>query len=308
MSKVSRALQTEAPGKEGKGRTIAGVVNSIETLEGGGFLVRRPFPTAAFSEFDPFLLLDEMGPTEVAPGEAKGAPDHPHRGFETVTYVLSGDLEHKDSSGHAGRLRTGDVQWMTAGAGVVHSEMPSAEFQREGGRMHAFQLWVNLPKTDKMMKPRYQEIPSAQIPKATSADGLVTVNVIAGEALGRQAVIETRTPIVYLHYRIKSGGSVTQAVPHTYNAFAYVIDGAGKFGDEGEHAGDGQMVLFAPDGDEVRISNPAGAASDLEVLLIAGLPLHEPVARYGPFVMNTREEIYQAIEDYREGRMGAIGS
>ncbi len=305
MSKVSRALQTEAPNKE---RTVAGVVNSIETLEGGGFLVRRPFPTHAFSEFDPFLLLDEMGPTEVAPGEAKGAPDHPHRGFETVTYVLSGDLEHKDSRGHAGRLRAGDVQWMTAGAGVVHSEMPSAEFEREGGRMHAFQLWVNLPKTDKMMKPRYQEIPSAQIPKATSADGLVSVSVIAGEALGQKAVIETRTPIVYLHYRIKSGGSITQQVPHNHNAFAYVIDGAGKFGAEGEDAGDGQMVLFAPDGDEVRISNPAGAESELELLLIAGLPLHEPVARYGPFVMNTREEIYQAIEDYREGRMGAISS
>ena len=300
MSRVSEALKT--------GRTISGVVDSIETLEGAGFPVRRPFPTYAFSEYDPFLLLDEMGPSDLGPGEAKGAPDHPHRGFETVTYVLSGELEHKDSRGHAGRLSAGDVQWMTAGAGVVHSEMPSAEFERAGGQMHAFQLWVNLPKRDKLTKPRYQEIPSAQIPKAVSDDGLVTVSVIAGEALGQKAVIETRTPIIYLHYKLKPGGSVTQKVSREYNAFAYVVDGQGLFGADSERASDGQMVLFAQDGAEVRIQNPVDSTTTLDVLLIAGLPLNEPVVRYGPFVMNTREEIYQAIEDYQVGRMGAIGS
>jgi hypothetical protein len=285
---------------------VAGVVTSIETLEGGGFLVRRPFPTASFSDFDPFLLLDEMGPMDVGPGQAKGAPDHPHRGFETVTYLLSGEMEHRDSSGHAGRLRPGDVQWMTAGAGVVHSEMPSPEFMRTGGRMHGFQLWVNLPQREKMMKPRYQEIPGARIPKATSPDGLVTVSVIAGEAMGAKAIIETRTPIIYLHYRIEPGGVATQRVPSGYNALAYVVDGVGLFGADHERAGDGQMVLFAQDGDEVRIENPADAGAALDVLLIGGLPLHEPIARYGPFVMNTKAEIYQAIEDYQEGRMGAI--
>ena len=290
------------------GRTVSGVVNSIQTLEGGGFLVRRPFPKAAFSEFDPFLLLDEMGPMEVAPGEAKGAPDHPHRGFETVTYMLSGDMQHKDSSGHAGRLRSGDVQWMTAGAGVVHAEMPSAEFMRTGGRMHGFQLWVNLPQRDKMIRPRYQEIPSAKIPKTTSADGLVSVSVIAGEAMGEKAVIETRTPIIYLHYRLEPGGVATQQVPRDYNAFAYVVDGAGLFGAEGERGVDGQMVMFAPDGDEVIIENPADADATLDVLLIAGVPLNEPIARYGPFVMNTEEEIHQAFEDYSQGRMGAINA
>ncbi|PYS32558.1 MAG: pirin family protein [Acidobacteria bacterium] len=289
-------------------RTVAGVVNSIETLEGGGFLVRRPFPKASFSEFDPFLLLDEMGPMDLAPGEAKGAPDHPHRGFETVTYLLSGDMEHKDSRGHAGRLRAGDVQWMTAGAGVVHSEMPSREFARDGGRMHGFQLWVNLPQRDKLIPPHYQEISSSQIPKATSADRLVMVSVIAGEAMGEKAVVETRTPIIYLHYRIKPGGAATQKVPGAYNAFAYVVEGEGLFGAEGERALDGQMVLFAQDGDEVRIENPADAKATLEVLLIAGVPLNEPVARYGPFVMNTEREIRQAIEDYQQGRMGAINS
>ena len=307
MSMVKEALRTEET-QTNEGRTVAGIVNSIETLEGGGFLVRRPFPKASFSDFDPFLLLDEMGPMDVGPGEAKGAPDHPHRGFETVTYMLSGDMEHKDSSGHAGRLRSGDVQWMTAGAGVVHGAMPSAEFLRDGGRMHGFQLWVNLPQREKMVKPRYQEIRSAKIPKATSADGLVSVSVIAGEAMGEKAVIETRTPIIYVHYRIEPGGVATQRVPHDYNAFAYIIDGSGLFGAEGERGADGQMVMFAPDGDEVRIENPEDAKATLEVLVIAGAPLNEPIARYGPFVMNTKAEIHQAFEDYRRGRMGVIGS
>jgi len=303
-TKVLRGEQETSPA----GRTVSGIVNSIQTLEGGGFLVRRPFPKAAFSEFDPFLLLDEMGPMEVAPGEAKGAPDHPHRGFETVTYMLSGEMEHKDSRGHAGRLSSGDVQWMTAGAGVVHSEMRSQAFMRNGGRMHGFQLWVNLPQRDKMMKPRYQEIPSAKIPKATSADGLVSVSVIAGEALGQKAVIETRTPIIYLHYRLEPGGVATPQVPRDYNAFVYIVEGAGLFGSEGQRGADGQMVMFAPDGDEVRIENSADAKAALEVLLIAGPPLNEPIARYGPFVMNTEAEIHQAFEDYRLGLMGAINS
>lgn len=292
--------------RKARTRTVAGVVNSIETLEGAGFLVRRPFPKPQFSEFDPFLLLDEMGPMELGPNQAKGAPDHPHRGFETVTYMLSGEMEHKDSQGHAGRLTPGDVQWMTAGAGVVHSEMPSADFARKGGRMHGFQLWVNLPKQDKMMKPRYQEISSSQIPKATSSDGLATVSVIAGEAMGRKAVIETRTPIMYLHYIIKPGGVVTQAVPEGFNVFAYIVDGQGLFGAERERGDDGQMVLFAQEGGEVRIENSADATSTLEVLLIGGVPLNEPVARYGPFVMNTKEEIFQAIQDYQNGKMGEI--
>ncbi len=287
-------------------RMVAGIVNSIETLEGEGFLVRRPFPKASFSEFDPFLLLDEMGPMTLAPGQAKGAPDHPHRGFETVTYLMSGEMEHKDSQGHSGRLRAGDVQWMTAGAGVIHSEMPSAEFARRGGKLHGFQLWVNLPRERKMMQPRYQEISSAQIPTATSDDGLVSARVIAGEALGARAVVETVTPIMYLHFTVKPGGRLTQTVPQEYNAFAYVVNGEGLFGAEGERGAGGQMMLFANDGSEVIIKNPMRATATLEVLLVAGVPLNEPVARYGPFVMNTQGEIRQAIDDYRSGRMGTI--
>lgn len=302
---ATKSLQEEKESNR-RARTVAGIVSSIETLEGAGFLVRRPFPKASFSEFDPFLLLDEMGPMTLAPNKAKGAPDHPHRGFETVTYILSGQMEHKDSQGHSGKLSPGDVQWMTAGAGVVHSEMPSAEFQRTGGRLHGFQLWVNLPQQNKMMQPRYQEIPSASIPTATTDDGLVSVRVIASEALGARAVIKTVTPIIYLHFTLRPGGRVAQPVPQEYNAFAYIVDGEGAFGADGERAADGQMVMFAADGDEVLIANPVDAESELDVLLIAGLPLGEPVARYGPFVMNTEAEIYQAIEDYQSGRMGTI--
>ncbi|MBW4565440.1 MAG: pirin family protein [Mojavia pulchra JT2-VF2] len=287
-------------------RTVAGIINSVQTLEGEGMLVRRPFPKSTFSDFDPFLLLDEFGPVDVEPGQAKGAPDHPHRGFETVSYILEGRVEHKDSQGHKGELGAGDVQWMTAGAGVVHSEMPEREFARTGGRIHGLQLWVNLPRRDKMMKPRYQEIPSEKIPTAQTEDGSVTVKVIAGEALGAKAVIQTQTPIIYLHFRLQPGAIAVQPVPKEYNAFIYVLDGEGLFGEDSQRAGNGQMVLFAQDGEEVKFATPTDAKSQLDVLLIAGVPLNEPVVRYGPFVMNTQTEITQAIEDYRNGRLGSI--
>jgi quercetin 2,3-dioxygenase len=287
-------------------RTVAGVINSVETLEGGGFLVRRPFPKSSFSEFDPFLLLDELGPINLKPGQAKGAPDHPHRGFEIVSYVLAGRLEHKDSAGHAGLLNPGDVQWMTAGAGVVHSEMPEAMFTQTGGRLHGIQLWVNLPQQDKMIPPRYQEIPASQIPIAQTEDQSVTVRVITGEALGAKAVIQTRTPIIYLHFTLQPRATMIQPVPKEYNAFAYVLEGSGLFGTELASGDDGQMVLFAQDGEDVVISNPPDAQRPLDLLLIAGVPLNEPVVRHGPFVMNTEAEIIQAIDDYQAGRMGRI--
>ena len=285
-------------------RSVSRVIPSIETLEGAGFLVHRPFPTPELDHFDPFLLLDEMGPMDVPPGEAKGAPDHPHRGFETVTYLLSGRMQHRDSAGHAGELHPGDVQWMTAGSGVVHSEEPHPDFQKTGGRLHGFQLWVNLPRADKMMKPRYQELPGASIPEAVSADGKVRVKVLAGQALGAQAAIDTRTPILYLHYRLEQGGRVEQPVAADWNAFAYVVEGRGLFGADSREAGDGAMVLFGNDGDAVSLAAPADTG--LEVLLVAGLPIREPVARYGPFVMNTRAELIQAFDDYQRGRLGEV--
>lgn len=287
-----------------KNRSISQVTNAKTTLEGEGFVVHRAFPSNSLREFDPFLLLDEMGPIVLAAGEAKGAPDHPHRGFETVTYMVDGIFEHKDSQGHSGKLKPGDVQWMTAGSGVIHSEMPEKEFSQKGGTMHGFQLWVNLPKKDKMMKPRYQDLPANKIPVAQNYG--VKVKVIAGESMGKQAVIETRTPIMYLHFTLQPGTKVTQTVPQNYNAFAYVVNGEGLFGNEQRPAHKEQVVLFERDGNEITINTLNDTKSPLDVLLIAGVPLGEPVARYGPFVMNTEEEIRQAILDYNSGKMGKI--
>jgi redox-sensitive bicupin YhaK (pirin superfamily) len=279
-------------------RSVAQVVHATSQLEGEGMLVTRPFPTDRLDRIDPFLLLDRMGPVTHGPGEAKGAPDHPHRGFETVTYILEGAIEHGDSQGNRGRIGPGDVQWMTAGSGVIHSELPVEEIRRNGGRMHGFQLWVNLPRRDKMMKPRYQELRAAEIPTATSADGKVTVTVIAGESLGTRATIDTRTPIMYLHVRLAAGSRFTQSIPETYNAFAFIVSGQAAFGDQ--PAGENDAIIFGRDGDEVAVTTESGA----ELLLIGGVPLNEPVARYGPFVMNTMGEIRQAMIDYQSGRFG----
>jgi redox-sensitive bicupin YhaK (pirin superfamily) len=280
-------------------RSVADVVDAVETVEGAGFIVHRPFPTQKLDHLDPFLLLDEMGPMELAPGEAEGAPDHPHRGFETVTYLLDGEFVHCDSQGNSGRLAPGDVQWMTAGDGVVHSEMPTEKIRREGGRVHGFQIWVNLPRADKRMRPRYQDVRAAAIPVAESADKKVRVRVIAGEALGKQAVIDTRTPIFYLHFSLQPGARHTQPAASDHNVFAYVISGVIESG--GRTVKKGQMAIFgAGDAVELLASEPA------ELLLLGGRPLDEPVARYGPFVMSTREEIMQAFDDFRAGRMGAI--
>jgi hypothetical protein len=286
-------------------RSIARVIDGVRTLEGAGFSVRRPFPTPALSFFDPFLLLDEMGPTSIEPGgHAAGAPTHPHRGFETVTYLIDGGMRHKDSQGHAGKLGPGDVQWMTAGSGVLHDELPDEAFVRRGGTMHGFQLWVNLPQRDKMMPPRYQEIPAARIPIGRSSDGKVEVRVIAGEALGARAVIETQTPIFYLHFTVAPGGEVVQPAPKDFNVFATLFRGTGRFGAQATSASEGQTLLFDRDGDSVRFRNEG--TEPLSLLLLGGVPLNEPVARYGPFVMTTREELVQAVRDYQSGRFGEI--
>ncbi|MFM2124674.1 MAG: hypothetical protein RL328_1125 [Acidobacteriota bacterium] len=274
-------------------------------MEGEGVLVHRPFPSAqGLREFDPFLLLDEMGPLELPANAAKGFPDHPHRGFETVTYMLSGRFEHRDSYGHAGKIEPGDVQWMTAGSGLVHSETPETEFRKTGGRLHGFQIWVNLPKRDKMMAPRYQEVPKAQIPEGRSADGQATVKVIAGEALGARAVIDTRIPIQYLHFTLQPGASLEQPVPKAENAFAYVFKGSAII--DGQRVEPHHLAVFHRNGEAVRLEAAADSTEPLQLLLLSGEPIGEPVARYGPFVMNTRQEIEQAFDDYRTGRMGTI--
>jgi redox-sensitive bicupin YhaK (pirin superfamily) len=252
-------------------------------------------------EFDPFLLLDEMGPVDYAPGEAVGAPDHPHRGFETVTYLLAGEFEHEDSAGHRGALKAGDVQWMTAGDGVVHSEMPSERIRRDGGRVHGFQLWVNLPARDKRMRPRYQEIASDSLPVARSDDGRATIKVIAGEALGVAARIDTRTPLLYLDVALQPGARVDLPVPSDFALAVYTFEGQARIGEPARDVTSGDFAMLA-DGDGVRLASERGA----RMLVLGGRPLREPVARYGPFVMNTEREIHEAIADYRSGRFATI--
>ncbi len=286
-------------------RSVSKIIKSEATQDGEGVTLNRSFPNQYISEFDPFLLLDEIGPINIKPGKQRGFPDHPHRGFETVTYLLEGKFEHKDSQGHAGIINSGDVQWMTAGSGVIHSEMPEKEFSKNGGKLHGFQLWVNLPKSSKMMKPRYQEILQSKIPTGTTKDDNITVKVIAGESLGAKAIINTITPIMYLHFKLEPGFRIVQPIPKEYNVFAYVIQGKGVFDPSDSNKVErGNLVIFDTDGNEVYIQAVEDSKIPFEVLLIGGVPIREPITRYGPFVMNTQQEIYKAIEDYRNGKFG----
>jgi quercetin 2,3-dioxygenase len=280
-------------------RQVTNVISAHRQLEGAGFVVRRPFPTQGLRHADPFLMLDEMGPIDYAAGQAVGAPDHPHRGFETVSYILEGEAEHEDSAGHRGTIGPGDVQWMTAGRGIVHSEMPSRAMQRDGGRMHGFQIWVNLPARDKMMAPRYQEIPRGRIPRATTADGLATVKVIASEALGASAVIETQTPIGYYHWTFSAGAAVEQPLPREHAAYVYLFEGQASV--SGTALREGQLAVLGP-GDAVSFQ----AEGRAQALVLTGVPLNEPIVQYGPFVMNTAEQIQETIRDYQRGRLGEI--
>jgi len=286
-------------------RSIDRVVTAHQQREGAGFMVRRPVPTTGLEQVDPFLMLDEVGPVTYAPGQAIGAPDHPHRGFETVTYMLTGEFEHRDSAGHAGQLKPGDVQWMTAGRGVVHSEMPSARIMEQGGRVHGFQIWVNLPSRLKMAEPRYQEVAASNIPEASSEDRLARVRVIAGEALGVAACIDTHTPIVYQHWILQPGADIEQPLAEDHNALLYVF--SGELISAGTSLADGEMGVLGK-GDSVNLSVPETASVPAQVLLLGGVPIGEPVVQHGPFVMNTMKEIGQAIEDYQQGKMGIIGS
>jgi redox-sensitive bicupin YhaK (pirin superfamily) len=275
------------------------VVPTQQTVEGGGFRIRRPFPVAGLSYFDPILLIDEMGPVEYAPGEAVGAPDHPHRGFETVTYLIDGAMEHEDSHGHRGALQPGDVQWMTAGAGVIHSEMPAREITERGGRTHGFQIWVNLPQSLKMSTPRYQEYAAGRLPLIAGAGRWI--RVIAGTVDGQTSPIQTTVPTTLLHVRLDPFASTTIDVPPDSNAIVHTIAGDGNV--EHTRLEDHRVALISHAPPSVRLE---AGENGFEALVIAAMPLGEPVARYGPFVMNTRAELEQAFTDYQAGRFGEI--
>lgn len=277
-------------------RPLDHIIESDRTVEGGGFVVRRPFPTARVSDIDPFLLLDEMGPVDYAPGKAIGAPEHPHRGFETVTYLMHGAMEHRDTTGAVATIQPGGVQWMTAGSGVVHSELPTSDFLATGGRMHGFQLWVNLPAQSKMIPPRYQGFDAEQLQRVALKNG-GEVRVVAGTVMGVTGSVQTTSPMTYAHVLLHAGEEVVWEPAQGQTALVHVFDG--ELVGNGHRAAAGQMMVFERSNGSVTITT----ATNAQALLLGGQPLGEPIARYGPFVMNTREEIAQALSDYKEGRL-----
>jgi redox-sensitive bicupin YhaK (pirin superfamily) len=285
-------------------RNVERIVPAISTLEGGGFEVYRPFPTPAADWFDPFLLLDEMAPNEVPPGEAVGAPAHPHRGFETVTYILRGEVEHRDSAGNHGIIGPGDVQWMTAGDGIIHSEMPSARIQTEGGAGHGLQLWVNLPASLRRTPPAYQGLVADDI-ASVSGDGWAA-EVVAGPMLGVVGPAQTHTPIGYARVTIQPG--TTMRIPTTdgHTALVYSFAGSATVGDRDEQLETNHLAVFDRAGGDIVLTVSADAAGPLDCVVLTGEPVNEPMVRYGPFVMNTEAEIKEAISDFNAGRMGSI--
>jgi redox-sensitive bicupin YhaK (pirin superfamily) len=276
-------------------RQVTQRIRGMATSDGAGVKLTRVIGSPQLMELDPFLMLDEFG-TDRAEDYIAGFPDHPHRGFETVTYMLDGRMRHRDNHGNSGLLVPGSVQWMSAGRGLVHSEMP----EQQEGRMRGFQLWINLPARLKMSEPRYQEYGPEQIPVVDAAPG-ARVKVIAGEAAGvRGPIDQPATAPIYLDLQLDAGASFNQPLPAAHNAFLYVYEGALAVGGEGATTPlAAQELAVLGHGDQVRVTSTSGAT---RAILVAGQPLREPVARYGPFVMNTRDEIMQAVEDFRAGR------
>jgi quercetin 2,3-dioxygenase len=289
-----------------KPRPVVEVVTARPGVEGAGVSIRRPFPgEPALAGADPFLLLDQAGPHVNGPGEAKGAPWHPHRGFETVSYILDGEIAHHDTNGGGGVIAEGDTQWMTAGSGILHDELPTERIYRSGGPWHGIQLWVNLPPALKMITPRYQSITRDALRLLTSGDGGALVRLIAGDIAGYAGPGVTHTPITYAHVTLAPGAQISVPWNPAFNALAYVLTGRGSAGQEARPVHDGELVVFGP-GDHLVMAAADRQPEPLDVLLLGGLPIRAPIAHYGPFVMNTREEILQAIEDYQAGRLGIV--
>ena len=289
-------------------RPVRSITTAPRGLEGEGFPVHRAFAGVDLAELDPFVHLDEMGEVEYAPGEPKGTPWHPHRGFETVTYMMDGIFEHSDSNGGGGVITNGDTQWMTAGAGILHIEKPPEALVVSGGLFHGFQLWVNLPAAQKWSPPRYQDLRAREVALVSSPDGGALVRVIAGDVGGHLGPGSTYTPMTLVHATLSPTARLALPWRPDYNALVYVMSGQGTVGPDERLVGPGQLAVFGP-GNALSIA--AGAvqesrAPNLDVLILGGRPIREPVAWYGPFVMNTREEIMQAVADYQAGRLGTI--
>ena len=289
-------------------RPVLSLTTAPSGYEGEGFPVRRAFAGVDLGQLDPFIHMDQMGEVDYAPGEPKGTPWHPHRGFETVTYMIDGVFRHQDSNGGGGLITDGDTQWMTAGGGILHIEAPPEEVVVKGGLFHGFQLWVNLPARLKMTAPRYQDIRANQVRLLSSADGGTLLRLIAGDVAGLAGPGVTHTPITLLHATLSPGAQLRLPWRRDFNALGYALAGAGSAGAAHRPLRTGQLAVFG-EGDVLTVTadqRQDGPSAGLDILLLGGQPIREPVATYGPFVMNTREELVQAFEDYQAGRLGSI--
>ena len=289
-------------------RPVVSVTTAPSGFEGEGFPVRRAFAGVDLRDLDPFIHMDQMGEVEYAPGEPKGTPWHPHRGFETVTYIIDGTFVHRDSHGGGGVITDGDTQWMTAGSGLLHIETPPEKLVMSGGLFHGIQLWVNLPRAQKFVPPRYQDIRAGQVSLLSSTDGGALVRVIAGDLAGHAGPGVTYTPITVVHATVSPGARLQLPWRPDFNALAYVLAGNGSVGTERRPVRTGQLAVFGA-GDTLTIDASQSQDSrtpQLDVLLLGGRPIREPVAAYGPFVMNTRAELVQAFDDFQAGKLGTI--
>ncbi|HVF76081.1 MAG TPA: pirin family protein [Acidimicrobiales bacterium] len=284
-------------------RPVRSVSTAPTGYEGEGFPVRRAFAGVDLSDLDPFIHMDQMGSVDYGPGEPRGTSWHPHRGFETVTYMLDGVMQHQDSHGGGGVIADGATQWMTAGGGILHIETPPEELVVKGGLFHGVQLWVNLPAKDKLAAPRYQSLDSGDVVLLSSSDGGALVRLIAGDLGDHRGPGATHTPITVVHASVAAGARLTLPWRRDFNALAYLLEGSGTAGVEQRPVHSGQLAVFGA-GDSLTVTGtgPRGA----EVFLLGGRPLREPIAAYGPFVMNTRAELIQAVEDFQSGRFGVI--
>lgn len=289
-------------------RSVASITTAPQGFEGEGFPVRRAFAGVDIAKLDPFIHLDQMGEVEYAPGEPKGTPWHPHRGFETVTYIIDGIFDHRDNNGGGGRISNGDTQWMTAGAGILHIETPPEQLVMSGGLFHGFQLWVNLPASKKWSPPAYQDLRASDVALLASADGGTLIRVIAGEIDGHKGPGSTQTPITLVHATLQPGAELRLPWRADYNALAYTLAGHGFVGEERRPVEMGQLALFG-EGESIVIRAAdvqESRAPEMDVFILGGQPIKEPVAWMGPFVMNTKAEVLQAFEDFQKGLLGNI--
>ncbi len=283
-------------------RKVLNINDCMKTFEGDGIPVTRAFPVPEMREFDPFLLFDHFGPINYEPGGATGVPAHPHCGFEAITYLLGGEVEHKDSWGGQAAIETGDIQWMTTGSGLIHSELVTEKFKKSGGIIQGLQIWVNLPKKDKQVKPWYQHIKKDDIPVIKESSG-VEIKVLVGKVKETKSLVQTYSPVSIFDVQFSNSGQINLEISKNKIAMVYVIDGELQFVEENKIAAKGQMIYYDQSADEINLTSISTEGS---YLVLAGEPLNELVVRHGPFVTNTEGEMKQAMLDYQNGKMGQL--